>query len=153
MIKEQHIDSVDYKEFEDQEYVNSGNSGIIMKVSWTTKSKIVILKQIVPDEIMTESENQELIKEIKAFHSIKVREQSAINEIGCRNIIECFGVSRLNEEEPFLLVLEYADLGCLRDYLYKHRDNLMWEQKINIARQVTCGLHFLHKNEILHRDL
>ncbi|CAG8475603.1 17584_t:CDS:10 [Gigaspora rosea] len=55
-------------------------------------------------------------------------------------------VSRVSE-----FIKEYADLGNLRYYLNKNTIN--WEQKINIARQVTSGLYFLHKNEILHRDL
>ncbi|KAF0506303.1 kinase-like domain-containing protein [Gigaspora margarita] len=153
MIKERHINLVDHKEFENLEYINCGNSGVIKKAIWKSKNKAIILKQIAPNEVMTESENQELLKEIKTFHAIRVREQSTIKETGYKNVIECFGVSRLSEEETYLLVLEHADIGCLRDYLNKHRGNLKWEQKINIARQITCGLYFLHKNKILHRDL
>lgn len=48
-------------------------------------------------------------------------------------------------------MLEYADLGNLRYYL--NENSLNWMQKIDIARQITCGLYFLHKNEILHCDL
>ncbi|CAG8670045.1 197_t:CDS:2, partial [Racocetra fulgida] len=49
------------------------------------------------------------------------------------------------------LVLEYAELGDLRYYL--NHSNLDWDKKVDIARQVVCGLFFLHENEILHRDL
>ncbi|KAF0506309.1 kinase-like domain-containing protein [Gigaspora margarita] len=153
MIEEQYINFIDYGEFVNLKFVTSGGSGVIRKALWKTKDKLIILKQIAPDEVITELEHQELIKEIKAFNSIRVREQSAINEIGHKNVIECFGVSRFNQEEAFLLVLEQADMGCLRDYLNVYKNNLNWKQKINIARQVTCGLYFLHKNEILHRDL
>ncbi|CAG8810890.1 30690_t:CDS:2, partial [Racocetra persica] len=153
MIKEKRINFIDNGEFEKPVFVKLGGSGVIRKTLWKTKNKDIILKEIVPEEVITEPELQELIKEIKAFDSIRVGEQSDINKIGYPNVIECFGVSRFNEQEPFLLVLEHADIGCLRDYLNNHHDNLKWGQKINIARQITCGLHFLHKNGILHRDL
>ncbi|CAG8738896.1 642_t:CDS:2, partial [Racocetra fulgida] len=103
MIEENRIKFIDHDEFENPVFVKLGGSGVIRKTLWKTKNKDTILKQIVPDEVITEPELQELIKEIKAFDSIRVGEQSAINEIGYKNVIECFGVSRFNEEEPFLL--------------------------------------------------
>ncbi|CAG8744596.1 33936_t:CDS:2, partial [Racocetra persica] len=103
MIKKKYINFIDHGEFENPVFVNSGGTGVIRKALWKTKNAVIILKQIVPDEIITEPEHQELIKEIKAFDSIRVGEQSAINKIGYKNVIECFGVSRFNEEEPYLL--------------------------------------------------
>ncbi|CAG8498020.1 20819_t:CDS:2 [Gigaspora margarita] len=136
MIKEKHIDFIDYKEFEKTEFINYGSSGVITKSLWKATNMVIALKQIASHEVLTEPKHQELIKEIKTFHSIKIK---SFVETGYKNVIECFGVSRL-DEETFLLVLEHADNGCLRDYLNKHRDNLTWEQKVNIARQHTGNI-------------
>jgi serine/threonine protein kinase len=51
------------------------------------------------------------------------------------------------------LVLEYANEGNLSDYLKKNFTSLNWENKIQMALDITCGLKFLHFKEIIHRDL
>lgn len=98
-----------------------------------------------------------IFEQIKAFHNIGLVHSNITNEenkekeslVGYENVIKFFGVS--SDESELYLILEYADLGNLRYYLSKNTIN--WEQKVNIARQITCGLYFLHKNKILHRDL
>ena len=53
----------------------------------------------------------------------------------------------------YILVLEYANGGTLREYFKKKFDSLQWEDKIQMALDVTCGLKFLHSEGIIHRDL
>jgi serine/threonine protein kinase len=50
-------------------------------------------------------------------------------------------------------VLEYANEGHLRDYLKKKSISLKWNDKIQMALDITSGLKFLHSKEIIHRDL
>src|ERR1043165_898201 len=52
-----------------------------------------------------------------------------------------------------LLVMEYADGGNLRKYLQKHFSTLTWDDKINLAYQISEGIKYLHGENILHRDL
>ncbi|RGB36424.1 kinase-like domain-containing protein, partial [Rhizophagus diaphanus] len=52
-----------------------------------------------------------------------------------------------------ILVLEYANEGSLRDYLKKNFTSLKWNDKIQMALDITNGLKFLHSKEIIHRDL
>ncbi|CAG8684175.1 12894_t:CDS:2 [Racocetra fulgida] len=66
-------------------------------------------------------------------------------------VLKAVAVSEETNSDNDEFIKEYADLGNLRYYLSKNTIN--WEQKVDIARQVTGGLYFLHKNEILHRDL
>jgi serine/threonine protein kinase len=53
--------------------------------------------------------------------------------------------------------MEYANSGNLREYLKSH--SLSWEeesqknQKYQLAFDITNGLYYLHKENILHRDL
>ncbi|KAF0488390.1 kinase-like domain-containing protein [Gigaspora margarita] len=161
--KEGIISSFNWDEFEDSLYLSTGTSGEVLKAKWKERNKDIVLKRVASLDV-TESDNQEFIKEIKAFHAIENQLNGENKEktllIGHNNVIKFFGVSEQNcscksSKEPELyLVLEYADLNNLRDYL-SHNDNsfLEWEKKIDIARQVVCGLYFLHEIGILHRDL
>ncbi|CAG8590250.1 10815_t:CDS:2, partial [Racocetra persica] len=145
MTKKNYINSIDYTEFGNIDHLAIGDSSVIQKAVWITKEKEVVLKKVLPDELIIEQvEHEELVKEIKAFNSIN----DNLNDVDRKYIVEFFGIS---SREEFFLVLEYADKGDLETYLIQ--TPLKWEQKVNITRQVTCGLRFLHTNQILHRDL
>ncbi len=49
--------------------------------------------------------------------------------------------------------MEYANEGDLKKYLSKNFKNLDWNRKYRLALDITNGLHYLHKENILHRDL
>ena len=57
----------------------------------------------------------------------------------------------------YCIVMEYADGGDLRAYL--KNNPLSWDeenqkyQKYQLAFDITNGIHYLHKENILHRDL
>lgn len=51
------------------------------------------------------------------------------------------------------MVLEYANEGSLRDYLKNQFSTLNWNQKIEMALDVTRGLMCLHSENIIHRSL
>ena len=53
----------------------------------------------------------------------------------------------------YLLVMEYADGGTLRNYLKKNFNKFSWEKKYNLAYQLACAVSCLHDEEIVHRDL
>ena len=49
--------------------------------------------------------------------------------------------------------MEYADSGTLRSYLRERFENLTWNDKLNLALQLTNAVLCLHDEEIVHRDL
>ena len=51
------------------------------------------------------------------------------------------------------MVLQYANQGNLREYLRNNFDSLQWNDKIQMALDLTCGLKCLHSRKIIHRDL
>ena len=61
--------------------------------------------------------------------------------------------NKLGQAENYLLVMEYADNGTLRNYLKKNFNALTWDNKYNLAYQLACALSCLHNEGIVHRDL
>jgi len=53
----------------------------------------------------------------------------------------------------YVIVMEYANGGDLKNYLLKNFEELGWNRKFRLALGITNGLHHLHKEDILHRDL
>ncbi len=53
----------------------------------------------------------------------------------------------------YCLVMEYMANGSLFQVLHGKTIDLSWPQKIRIATEMACGLAFLHREGILHRDI
>ena len=55
--------------------------------------------------------------------------------------------------KKYLLVMEYADGGSLRNYLKENFDNLNWKVKYKLSYQLAYAVSCLHDEGIVHRDL
>ena len=53
----------------------------------------------------------------------------------------------------YIMVLQFADGGSLRNYLEKYFSSLTWPDKLNMAIDIAKGLICLHAEQIIHRDL
>ena len=51
------------------------------------------------------------------------------------------------------MVFEYADGGTLFEHLQRYFPKLTWENKYKLALGISDGLLYLHKLEIVHKDL
>ncbi|RGB38248.1 kinase-like domain-containing protein [Rhizophagus diaphanus] len=87
-----------------------------------------------------------------------VREVNIQREVDFHdNIIRCHGVTKFESENhlgyDYMLVMEYADGGTLRDYLKKNFNKLTWDNKYLLAYQLADAVSCLHNEGIIHRDL
>ena len=55
--------------------------------------------------------------------------------------------------KEYLLVIEYADGGTLRNYLENKFSLLNWEDRYRLAFQLSGAIECLHENDIVHNDL
>ncbi|CAG8710041.1 2070_t:CDS:2, partial [Gigaspora rosea] len=73
------------------------------------------------------------------------------------NIIQLFGASIDPRTGNFMLVLQYANSGNLREYLSRKQRagiyRISWKELIQIAIEITEGLIYLHGKRITHRNL
>jgi serine/threonine protein kinase len=58
-----------------------------------------------------------------------------------------------SQSSNYLLVMEYADSGPLKNYLKENFNILNWNDKYNLAYQLACAVSCLHDEGIVHRDL
>lgn len=52
-----------------------------------------------------------------------------------------------------LFLAEYMSGGSLYDYLHKNHQVLKLSQLLKFALDVSKGMEYLHRNDIIHRDL
>eukprot|EP01118_Nematostelium_gracile_P020294 TRINITY_DN9803_c0_g2_i2.p1 TRINITY_DN9803_c0_g2~~TRINITY_DN9803_c0_g2_i2.p1 ORF type:complete len:218 (+),score=38.62 TRINITY_DN9803_c0_g2_i2:395-1048(+) len=60
-----------------------------------------------------------------------------------------FGVS----QDQKLMVMEYCNLGSLKDYLYENGRSMDQQKLIQMLMDIASGMNYVHSLGILHRDL
>ncbi|CAB4427075.1 unnamed protein product [Rhizophagus irregularis] len=70
------------------------------------------------------------------------------------NIIRFYGITKLQYEKKYSLVLENADDGTLRDYLRNDAITFKWMEQLKFAKEIASAILWLHDDKgIVHRDL
>ncbi|POG66415.1 kinase-like domain-containing protein, partial [Rhizophagus irregularis DAOM 181602=DAOM 197198] len=123
----------------------SGGFSIVYRATWECRDIVVALKSFKNDnyDVM-----KEIVNEIKSLRKVNHH----------KNIIQFFDITKRmhNEDDAFsdyLLVLEYADNGTLRNYLKNNFYGLDWNFKLQFAIQIANAVSYIHKKDIIHRDL
>lgn len=119
-----------------EKQLGQGGMGIVYLARG--KGKQVVIKTILPQY----TNNSESVRRF-------MREAETMKTLSHRNIID---VDTFGHEEKFnfyYLVIEYAEGGDLLTYLGNTPDlNIL-----SIFEQIASGLDYLHKNDVIHRDL
>ena len=79
----------------------------------------------------------------------KINENADDNDF----VTKLYGISQDPETKDYIMVLEYAEHGSLRNYLDKEYDKLSWNNKFYYLWRIAYGLNEIHENELIHRDL
>ncbi|CAB4413566.1 unnamed protein product [Rhizophagus irregularis] len=70
------------------------------------------------------------------------------------NIIQFHGLTKLQDEKNYSLVLEYAEGGTLRKYLSNDAISFEWESQLRFAKDIASAISWLHDDMgIIHGDL
>ncbi|GBC03162.1 hypothetical protein RclHR1_00500010 [Rhizophagus clarus] len=141
-IEDEDIRYFEYNEFKEIEKIGEGGFGVVNKAE-TKNKKQVALKFLIEKSSSGIDENaiKKFVKELKLLRAVSYHD----------NINAFLGISK--DDFSYIMVLEYANEGDLRDYLKEKFGSLQWENKIRMALDITCGLDCLHSEKIIHRDL
>ncbi|POG67873.1 kinase-like domain-containing protein [Rhizophagus irregularis DAOM 181602=DAOM 197198] len=67
-------------------------------------------------------------------------------------VTKCFGITRDPESNNFMMVMEYAKDGSLRQYLNNIFNSIKWDDKLDILQRIAYGLNSIHKKGLIHHD-
>ncbi|EXX72277.1 uncharacterized protein OCT59_023921 [Rhizophagus irregularis] len=141
-IAKKQIRYYDYNHFKNIREIGSGGFGKVCRANWKNSHNYLALKSFTNFNITA----KEIVNELKLQREVDFHE----------NIIRFHGITtkiQSDDSKKYLLVMEYADSGTLRNYLSQHFENLSWNEKFTLAFQLANAILCLHDEDIVHRDL
>ncbi|GBC02720.1 hypothetical protein RclHR1_04780007 [Rhizophagus clarus] len=141
-ITKKQIKYYDYKHFNSIQEIGFGRFGKVYRAKWKNSHSYLAFKSFINSNILS----KEIVNELKLQREINFYE----------NIIQFYGItteSKNDNPKEYLLVMEYADSGTLRNYLNERSETLTWNDKLNLALQLANAISCLHNEEIVHRNL
>src|SRR5687768_14553040 len=63
-----------------------------------------------------------------------------------------YGITQNPITKDVIIIMKYYRLGSLRDYITKNFNNIKWNEKLQILKNIVLGLDHLHNQKIIHRD-
>ena len=67
-------------------------------------------------------------------------------------VVHCYGITKEPETNNFMMVMQYANKGSLRQHLNNQFNLLNLNEKIEILYHITCGLKLIHDKGLIHHD-
>lgn len=124
--------------------VGRGANGVIYESVDESNNHTYAIKAIPSDKISEKHILESFKNELRALH-----------KINHENIVKLYGVEKT--QNNVYLVLGYANGGNLQQYLNyyqkKHKKQIPVEIVQYFIKKISKGLEYLHKNNIMHRDL
>ncbi|RIA88988.1 kinase-like domain-containing protein [Glomus cerebriforme] len=142
-IEDEDIKYFEYDKFSSIVEIGKGAFGKVSKACLACMGLEVALKSFVDENSNIEEKTLNgFVNELKLLRKVYYHD----------NINRFLGITK-NSFGNYVMVLAYANEGNLREYLKKKFTSLEWEDKLQMALDITCGLKCLHSEDIIHRDL
>ncbi|GBC07357.1 hypothetical protein RclHR1_07400004 [Rhizophagus clarus] len=136
-INERNIKCFDIKEFFESREIGDGSLGKAFYTNKNLGTRSFVLKSINVNDIIVE----ELVNDLEMRRKFNAHV----------NILKFYGVVKCQPETgQYLLVMEYANSGALRQYLKEKFEKLTWDDKYHLATQLVTLISNLHDEEIVH---
>lgn len=119
------------------ELLGKGFFGQVFKVTHRVTKEVMVLKELYR---VDEEAQRNFLKEVAVLRSLSHH-----------NVLKFIGV--LYREKKLHLVTEFIPGGSLKELIHDSDLPLPWEQRISFAKDIACGMSYLHSMCIIHRDL
>lgn len=119
------------------EMLGKGFFGQVFKVTHRNTKEVMVLKELYR---VDESAQLNFLKEVAVLKSLNHK-----------NVLKFIGV--LYKDKRLHLVTEYVAGGSLKELLHDDPGYLPYHLRISFAKDIACGMCYLHSKNIIHRDL
>nr|QGU34121.1 LIM-kinase 1 isoform A [Drosophila melanogaster]QGU34122.1 LIM-kinase 1 isoform E [Drosophila melanogaster] len=119
------------------EKLGEGFFGKVFKVTHRQSGEVMVLKELHRAD---EEAQRNFIKEV-----------AVLRLLDHRHVLKFIGV--LYKDKKLHMVTEYVAGGCLKELIHDPAQILPWPQRVRLARDIACGMSYLHSMNIIHRDL
>ncbi|RGB31464.1 kinase-like domain-containing protein [Rhizophagus diaphanus] len=136
-INNHYIQQYDYSEFSNVDNIEEGGFGRIKCADWPCSDRKVAIKELKFYDI------RKFVEEVK-IHS---------SSHSSNYVVRFFGLTRELPSKGYMMVMEYADLRSLRNFLSQKDVIIDWETRYKLSLDIAKGLYCLHSRNIAHRDL
>ncbi|RHZ70468.1 hypothetical protein Glove_271g107 [Diversispora epigaea] len=107
------------------------------QVVWNRYGK----KNVCLKSLSNLTDNIDFLQEIK--NQLKLRG---------KNAIAIYGITKNPTENEYMMVMDYAEYGSLRNLLNDNFKQLTWRRKYNILSSIVIGLTNIHEMGLMHKD-
>ncbi|POG67872.1 kinase-like domain-containing protein [Rhizophagus irregularis DAOM 181602=DAOM 197198] len=153
------LEWIEYDRFENVEYLAKGGFGTIYKAIWKDgcienwdsennqwkRIKTWVSHKNFPVALKCLHNSQNITSEF-------LREIESHNTIVSDYVTRCFGITKDPESNNFMMVIEYAKEGSLRQYLNNIFNSMKWEDKLDNLVKIAAGLKSIHEKGLIHHD-
>ncbi|GBB97826.1 hypothetical protein RclHR1_03080015 [Rhizophagus clarus] len=144
------LEWIPYDRFCDMKYIAKGGFGKVYKATWI--DGIIFKWSNITSNWERNHKNMSVA--LKSLDNSKNITSEFINEVMLHNkvaidnlfVISFYGITQDPDTTNYMMVLDYAENGSLRNYLNKKYDELNWNSKIDYIYDVTLGLKKNAKN-------
>ena len=74
----------------------------------------------------------------------------SVNDNGA--IVRCYGITKDPKTNNFMIVMQYAINGSLRQYLNNNYNSFNWHEKLHNLYAIALGLKTIHDKGLIHHD-
>ncbi|RHZ75459.1 hypothetical protein Glove_213g56 [Diversispora epigaea] len=148
------IEWIPYNRFKDVKQIGKGGFGTIHYARWIDG---YIDKWDIENQQWTRYDKDKEVA-LKKFDNF-VSFNDVLNEMEIHlkiytksGLIRFYGITQDPETQSYMMVLEYAKDGNLREYLKINFNNTNWKQKLINLWYLTYNLRNIHELDIIHQD-